>query len=583
MGHQALYRMWRPQLLEDVVGQEHITKTLQNALVQEKFSHAYLFSGPRGTGKTSAAKIFAKAINCAQAPTAEPCNECDACTGIMDGSVVDVIEIDAASNNGVDEIRYIRENVIAAPRDIRYKVYIIDEVHMLSTGAFNALLKTLEEPPKHAVFILATTEPHKIPLTIVSRCQRFDFKRIQPETLVERMKYILGEQQETAEEQALYLIARAAEGGMRDALSLLDQAMSFAEEAVRAEDVLAITGAVSQQFLTDTVRALKEQNTAEAVQAADRLVKEGKDPVRFMEDIIYYLRDMLLNQAAPGMQELLDRATLDQEFEALSSEVPAEWIYQRIDQLNKIHQDMRWSSHPKIFLEVALIQSCHTSAKEAAPVSESGASDDRTTRLENRIASLEKALKEKPAAPAAPEQAPPAAEEPKPEPAKRASKKGATSSPSQGKVKEILKTATKQELQDLANQWNSVMNAMRARSVPGHAWLNNSKPVIVNETAVLLSFKNEMHRNMIETKFREEVIDALREITGKELEPYTILSNEWERIKEEYKQHQQENGTEAAESEAPEAPENSQEEPPDPLVEEAVKRFGSEFVEVVDH
>lgn len=225
MSYQALYRVWRPQLLEDVVGQSHITKTLKNALLQQKLAHAYLFSGPRGTGKTIAAKIVAKAINCKQAPVAEPCNECDACVGITTGSVVDVIEIDAASNNGVDEIRDIRDKVKFAPSEVAYKVYIIDEVHMLSTGAFNALLKTLEEPPAHVIFILATTEPHKIPLTILSRCQRFDFKPISNEALINRMKFILDSNQQPYEEEAIELIARAADGGARDALSLLDQAI----------------------------------------------------------------------------------------------------------------------------------------------------------------------------------------------------------------------------------------------------------------------------------------------------------------------------------------------------------------------
>ena len=221
MSYQALYRVWRPQKFIDVVGQEHVTKTLQNALLQEKISHAYLFSGPRGTGKTSAAKILAKAVNCERSPVAEPCNECSACLGITDGSIPDVIEIDAASNNGVEEIRDIRDKVKYAPSSVKYKVYIIDEVHMLSIGAFNALLKTLEEPPKHVIFILATTEPHKIPLTIISRCQRFDFKRITAKAIVNRMKLIVDETGVKYDEEALQVIARAAEGGMRDALSLL--------------------------------------------------------------------------------------------------------------------------------------------------------------------------------------------------------------------------------------------------------------------------------------------------------------------------------------------------------------------------
>src|SRR5699024_3531293 len=226
MSYQALYRVWRPRTFSDVVGQTHITHTLQNAIAKEKFSHAYLFSGPRGTGKTSAAKILAQTINCEQAPTKEPCNECSACLGILDGTISDVIEIDAASNTSVDDIRDIRDKVKYAPSSVPYKVYIIDEVHMISVNAFIALLKTLVEPPEHVVFILATTEPHKIPLTIISRCQRFDFKTIGSKVIVERMQEIIEKEEVTVDEDALEAIALSAEGGMRDALSLLDQAIS---------------------------------------------------------------------------------------------------------------------------------------------------------------------------------------------------------------------------------------------------------------------------------------------------------------------------------------------------------------------
>src|SRR5699024_11249237 len=224
MSYQALYRVWRPRTFRDLVGQSHITQTLQNAISENKFSHAYLFSGPRGTGKTSAAKIFAQTINCEQMPTKEPCNECDACLGILDGSISDVIVIDAASNTSVDDIRDIRDNVKYAPGTVPYKVFIIDEVHMISVNAFNALLKTLEEPPAHVVFILATTEPHKIPLTSISRCQRFDFKSINTRAIVERMETIVEAEEVSVSKEALEAVSLAAEGGMRDALSLLDQA-----------------------------------------------------------------------------------------------------------------------------------------------------------------------------------------------------------------------------------------------------------------------------------------------------------------------------------------------------------------------
>ncbi|WP_158738357.1 DNA polymerase III subunit gamma/tau [Alteribacillus sp. YIM 98480] len=569
MSYKALYRVWRPRFLQDVVGQEHITKTLQNALEQQKFSHAYLFSGPRGTGKTSAAKIIAKAINCEQAPVREPCNECRACQGIADGSVVDVIEIDAASNNGVDEIRYIRENVMAAPRDIQYKVYIIDEVHMLSTGAFNALLKTLEEPPKHAVFILATTEPHKIPLTIISRCQRFDFKRITARDLVMRMKYIMQEQGWEADEEALHLIARSAEGGMRDALSLLDQAVSFSKEKVTAENVLAITGTVSQQFLTKVVYSLKEKDTAPAVEAANTLIQEGKDPLQFMEDLIYYFRDMLLYKTAPRLDEVMDRVSVDESFKDLAANTEMSWLYDVINGLNEYHQEMKWASHPKIFLEMALINICHTpksSSSETAEVS------GEVADLRGKIAQLEQEVKKWKQPPPNTQESTAVTETIQKSKAAReqTSKTIATGLEGEGKIKAILEGATKQELQFVTSSWPDVMKRVKQQSVPAHAWLSDAKPVVSDGETVLLSFQNEMHRNMVDTKFRSLVQEALEGVCGKTLQPLTIISGQWEKIKEGFKKIQQ--STEETSS--------SEEKSKDPVIDEAIKLVGPELVEI---
>lgn len=560
MAYQALYRVYRPQSFNDVVGQQHIIKTLQNALVQEKFSHAYLFSGPRGTGKTTAAKILAKAVNCEKAPIAEPCNECATCRGITDGSISDVIEIDAASNNGVDEIRDIRDKVKYAPSAVRYKVYIIDEVHMLSIGAFNALLKTLEEPPAHVIFILATTEPHKIPLTIISRCQRFDFKRISPEDIVYRMKEVLGSEELEVSEDALYEIAKASEGGMRDALSLLDQAISYSTEKVSLEDVLSITGAVSQAFIVKIVQAIFNENIVEALDSVESLIKNGKDPARFVEDLIFYYRDVLLYQASEENAYLLEKAAVNEEFKELSSKMDSAFIYKVIAELNQTQQEMKWSNHPRVLLEVALVKLAQSSTNQEDTLPY----QDILQKMNQMEAELQQ-LKEKGI------QVDHTAQ------AAQTEKKQTRQSRSQyktpvGKVNEVLKNATRQNLETIKRSWAQVLDTLKQQNKASHAaLLSNSEPVASSNQSFILKFKYEIHCKMASennNNVRDNLENILYTLIGSKREMVAIPESEWDKVREEFLQGQQSDGS------------SGQPQEEDPVVAEAKKLFGEDLIEI---
>lgn len=384
MSYQALYRTWRPEYFHDIVGQERIVTTLINQITSGRIPHAYLFCGSRGTGKTTTAKVLSRAINCLNPQQGEPCGECEACRQLANENNLDIVEIDAASNNGVDEIRDLRDKVKYPPTIGRYKVYIIDEVHMLSIGAFNALLKTLEEPPSHAVFILATTEPQKLPATILSRCQRFDFKRIPARLIETRLEQVIGADGEAADHESIALIARAAEGGMRDALSILDMCLSYGAGRLEADVVREVLGASDRSFLFDFVGALIKNDVPAALALIDALMRGGRDPAVFCREVTAHARALLVAKTCEeGLEDLLemtqeDAARLCEQAQGASQ--PR--LMRLMDLFIQAENDMKWSTQQRIVLELCAVRVCHPEREQGAEA------------LEDRLSVLEKAVSE---------------------------------------------------------------------------------------------------------------------------------------------------------------------------------------------
>lgn len=402
MSYQALYRAWRPDTFSEIVGQDAITRTLRRQVVTGRIAHAYLFCGTRGTGKTSAAKVLSRAINCLNPKDGDPCGECEICRTLKQESCMDVVEIDAASNNGVDEIRDLREKIKYPPAVTRYKVYIIDEVHMLSTGAFNALLKTLEEPPAHAVFILATTEPQRLPATILSRCQRFDFHRISIEVIIERLMVVLGGIGREASEDALYEIARAAEGAMRDALSLLDVCLSYTDGEVTAQLARDVLGTAGRSAMFDFVDRLVDGDAGGALTQIDAAMRRGSDPQVFIRDTVAHLRAVMLAGAVrEGLSDLLEVTPEDAErFQAQAQRMQADALNRMMELFMRAEPDTKWASRPRTILELAAVRACHPEKEPDASM------DERLERVERMIEKGAVAVPQRPAA----------RQEPKPQP-----------------------------------------------------------------------------------------------------------------------------------------------------------------------
>ncbi len=356
MGYTALYRKFRPITFSELVGQEHITRTLKNQIMSDRVGHAYLFNGGRGTGKTSSAKILARAINCLNPKDGEPCNECEICKGALNGSLTDIVEMDAASNNSVEDIRSIREEVNFLPTKAKYRVYIIDEVHMLSTGAFNALLKTLEEPPEHVKFILATTEPQKLPATILSRCQRFDFKRISDEDIIKRLKIVCKESNIEITEGALKIIAVLSEGAMRDSLSILERCIQDGENKIDEDKIKDLVGIPKTTYVHSIINAIVEYDIDKALNAIDDILNQGKDLNNFLWEIIKYTKDILVYKAS-GKVDLYSEEEI-QDIKNIAEKVSKEKLVDLIYELSNLENDIKWSTQKTIMFQAGIIKLC---------------------------------------------------------------------------------------------------------------------------------------------------------------------------------------------------------------------------------
>ncbi|KEQ46183.1 DNA polymerase III subunit gamma/tau [Streptococcus oralis] len=513
--YQALYRKYRSQTFSQLVGQEVVAKTLKQAVEQEKISHAYLFSGPRGTGKTSVAKIFAKAMNCPNQVDGEPCNSCYICQAVTEGSLEDVIEMDAASNNGVDEIREIRDKSTYAPSLARYKVYIIDEVHMLSTGAFNALLKTLEEPTQNVVFILATTELHKIPATILSRVQRFEFKSIRTQDITAHIHQILEKENISSEPEAVEIIARRAEGGMRDALSILDQALSLTQgNALTTAISEEITGTISLSALDNYVAALSQQDVPKALDALNLLFENGKSMTRFVTDLLQYLRDLLVVQTGG---ENTHHSPVFMDNLALSQESLFEMI--RIATVSLA--DMKVSLQPKIYAEMMTIRLAEIKPESAL----SGAVEGEISALRQEVARLKQELANVGTVP----------KQVAPVPSRPATSK-TVYRVDRNKVQTILQEAVenpelaRQNLIRLQNAWGEVIESLAG---PDKALLVGSQPVAANEHHAILAFESNfnagqtMKRDNLNTMFG----NILSQAAGFSPEILAISLEEWKEVR----------------------------------------------------
>ncbi len=508
MPYVALYRKFRPPTFDDVKGQDHIVTTLKNQILSDRLGHAYLFCGTRGTGKTSVAKILARAVNCEHPVDGNPCGECETCKAIAEGRCMDVVEIDAASNNGVDSIREIIDEVSYSPTQGRKKVYIIDEVHMLSTGAFNALLKTLEEPPSYVIFILATTEVQKIPITILSRCQRYDFHRITIDTITDRLREVTTAENIDTEDRALRYVARAADGSMRDSLSLLDQCIAFNYgEKLTYDRVLSVLGAVDTEVFGRFFNYLNEQNTEGVLNLFAEIVMQGRELTQFVSDFVWYLRNLMLSHGGDNLEDIIDVSSEKlEELRTQAQSVPLDTILRYITIFSELSSQIRYAAQKRILIEMTLIRMCRPQM-DATPGAPAGSAEmeDRLSRLEQQVEKNQSTLR--------------GIREGQIKVAAAAGASGAGNGAAPA-PKPVIQRAVPEDIQNVANNWRKILSQF------GDGWLKTTlggesltKLCLGESSELAFVFSDEGAVNILNgpNGYREDLERELTRITGREI------------------------------------------------------------------